>query len=318
MTGSGLDTCSIAFRPQTQEWSDLALEQPHRPGPGGSLLFTEPGPGGTKLGAFGRGLFFWEGRVDALLTGSEDSWNLRPVADLPVVEWEARQAFEQLTGEPIDFGWPVRGEVRRFDLAHEFEFAEGRHGLAFLRTLGGMTPPRRKVEVIKGQDGQPQTVYVRHLRSFAVDARAYDKGVESGSHAPGERVRYEAQRRPARAKRYEAATMAELDLRGEFGRSINPYLEGGPVIAAGSKATVVKLAQAAAAGELSIARAERMIGSVEVLREYGRAIYGDERKAQRRLKDLRDAGVALDDELPAEAVVPVGELLRDAVERFSV
>lgn len=317
MTACGLDTCSVAFRPQTQEWSDLALEQPHRPGPGGSFLFTDKGPGETTLGGFGRGLFFWEGRASALLSGSADSWDLLPVDALVDVEHRARAAFEELTGEPIDFGWPLQGEVRRFDLAHEFEFSEGRHGLSFLRTLGALTPPRRKVELIRGQDGQPQTVYLRHVRSFAVDARAYDKGVESGSHAPGERIRYEAQRRPARSRRHTPSTVAELDLRGEFGRSINPYLEGGPVIAAGSKATVVKLAQAAAAGEISIAKAERMIGTVEVLREFGRAIYGDERKAQRRLKDLRDAGVALDDELPADSVVPVGQLLSDAVERFS-
>lgn len=315
MTASGVDTCSIAFRPQTQAWSDLVLEQPHVPGPRG-FLFSEPGPGGTKLGGFGRGVFFWEGRADALLSGSAESWNLRPVADLVDVERAAREAFEELAGEPIDFGCPVQSEVRRFDLAHEFEFSESREGLAFLRTLAGMCPPRRKLEVITGQDGQPQTVYVRHAKSFSVDARAYDKGVESGSHPPGQRIRYEAQRRPARSRRHTPGAVAELDLRTEFGRGINPYLEGGPVIAAGSKATVIKLAQAAAAGDISIAKVERMIGSVEVLREYGRAIYGDERKARRRLQDLREAGVALDEELPAEAVVPVGELLRDAVESF--
>lgn len=317
MTASGLDTCSIAFRPQMQDWSDLALEQPHVPGGRGGVIFAEPGPGGTKLGAFGRGLFYWEGRVDALLTESPESWNLRPVSDLPAVELAARRAFEQLTGEPIDFGWPIEGEVRRFDLAHEFHFSEGREGLAFLRTLSGMCPPRRKLEVVTGQDGQPQTVYVRHMKSFAVDARAYDKGVESGSHAPGERIRYEAQRRPARTRRHTPETVAGLDLRSEFGRSINPYLEGGNVIAAGSKATVVHLAQKAAAGEISISKAERLVGTVEFLREYGRAVYGDERKARRRLQGLREAGIALDDELPEASTVPVGQLLRDAVEAFS-
>lgn len=279
-------------------------------------MFTESGPGKTKLGAFGRGIFFCEGRLDALLTGSAEAWDLRPASDLRAAEWAAREAFEQLAGEPIDFGWPIEGEVRRFDLAHEFHFDEGREGLSFLRTLSGMCPPRRKLDVWKGADGQPQTVYVRQMRSGAVDARAYDKGVESGSHTPGERVRYEVQRRPARSNRHTPETVAGLDLRGEFGRSISPYLEGGPVIAAGSKATVVKLAQSAAAGEMSIAKAERLAGTVEFLREFGRAIYGDERKARRRLQGLRDAGIALDEELPPNAVVPVGQLLSEAVESF--
>lgn len=88
------------------------------------------------------------------------------------------------------------------------------------------------------------------------------------------------------------------------------------MIAAGTKATVEKLAQQAAAGEISIAKAERLVGTVEFLREYGRAVYGDERKARRRLQGLRDAGVVLEDALPADRVVPVGQLLADAVESF--
>lgn len=310
---SGVDTCSIAFRPSAQDWSDLLFAKPHRPTAAGGVIFDEPGPGGTKLGAYGRGLVFWEGRADALLTDRATSWGLRPAADLPMVETIARAAFGVLAGEPLE----AAAEVRRFDLAHEFEFEDGRDGLAFLRTVAGMCPPRRKLDVWKGQDGQPQTVYVRQARSGVVTERLYDKGVESGSHRPGERLRYEAQRRPLKSKRFEPAVLATVDLGAEYGRSINAYMGTGEnVVAAGPNATVEHLARAAARGDISIAKAERMVGTVALLREYGRSIYGDERKARRRLQGLREAGVALDEELPADRVVPVGQLLRDSVEAF--
>jgi hypothetical protein len=317
VTVSGVDSCSIAFRVAHQDWSDLLLSKPHVRTAHGGVIFRQAGPGGTKLGAHGRGLVWWEGRLDALLTDSARSWNLRPASDVPAAAQAAAAAFSALAGEPMDYGLQApQAEVRRFDLAHEFGFEDGREGLAFLRTLAGMCPPRRKLNVWKGADGQPQTVYGRFERSGVVDFRLYDKGVESGSHPPGERLRYEVQRRPPRSRRHRPEVIGGLDLRGEFGRSIRPYLEGGSVIAAGTKATVGKLAQQAAAGEMSIAKAERLAGTVEFLREYGRAIYGDERKARRRLQGLREAGIALEDELPPDRVVPVGELLREAVESF--
>lgn len=297
---------------------DLVLSQPHRPAGGGGVVFREPGPGGTKLGAFGRGLIWWEGRLDALLTDSESGWNLRPVRDLVAARNMAAAAFDVLAGEPIsDYEFQPEGEVRRFDLAHEFEFEEGRDGLAFLRTVAGMCPPRRKIDVWKGQDGQPQTVYVRQARSGVVTERLYDKGVESGSHPPGERLRYEAQRRFPKTSRRTPETLATLDLAAEYGRSLKTYLQGGEdVIAAGPKATVRELARKAARGELSMTKAERLVGSVEFLREYGRAVYADERTARRRVQWLREAGIALEDELPSDRVVPVGQLLRESMDSF--
>ena len=88
------------------------------------------------------------------------------------------------------------------------------------------------------------------------------------------------------------------------------------MVAAGSKATIAQLASQAARGELSYAKAERLAGSVEFLREYGRAFYPDVQQQQRRLKDLRHAGIALEVELPDERIVPVGACLRRAVEAF--
>jgi hypothetical protein len=319
VTLSGLDTVSIALRPESQDWSDLLLTQAHRPGAGGALIFDRPGPGKTKLGAFGRGVFWMEGRIDAALTGSDGGWDLRPVIDVNDLERVARESFDELAGEPAEwYGMRPPAEVRRFDLAHEFAFDRPDDGLAFLRTVAGMCPPRRKLDVWTGQDGQPQTVYVRQAKSGVVTERLYDKGVESGSHPPGHRLRYEAQRRPPKRLRMRPEVLAAHDLRAEFGRSINAYVEGSEsVIAAGTEATMAHLVGAAARGEISMAKAERMIGTVAVLQRYGRAVYPDVQQQQRRLRGLREVGVSLDQELPADAVVPVGKLLADAVEAFS-
>jgi hypothetical protein len=319
VSASGLDTCSIAFRPASQDWIDLLLSKPHRPVAGGGVVFCDPGPGGTKLGAHGRGVIWWEGRVDALLTDSRSGWKLRPVRDVVPARNMAAAAFDVLAGEPIsDYEPQPHGEVRRFDLAHEFAFTDGRDGLAFLRTVAGMCPPRRKLDVWTGQDGQPQTVYVRQAKSRVVTERLYDKGVESGSHGPGERLRYEAQRRFAKADRYTPETLATLDLSAEYGRSLKNYLGGDEtVIAAGPDATVGQLARSAVRGELSIAKAERLIGTVALLREYGRSIYPCERQQRRRIADVRQAGIALDDQLPSDHIVPVGQLLRESMDSFS-
>jgi hypothetical protein len=318
VTLSGLDTCSVALRPTSQDWTDLVLSKPHRPAAAGGVVFLEPGPGNTKMGAFGRGLLWLEGRSDAIVTGSDQGWDLRPVIDVLDVERIAREAFDELAGEPAEWH-ELRppAEVRRFDLAHEFAFDQGADGLAFLRTVAGMCPPRRKLDVWTGQDGQPQTVYVRQAGSGVVTERLYDKGVESGSHPPGERLRYEAQRRPPKSLRMRPDGLASADLSAEFGRSISTYVKGSEdVIAAGPQATVEHLAGQVARGELSIAKAERMIGTVALLREYGRAIYPEVRQQQRRLRGLRDAGVALDTQLPPERVIPVGQLLCEAMESF--
>jgi len=307
----GVDTVSIAFRPRP-EWFDHALEQPHQPS-GRGIVFDQRGPGDVRLGAHS-GVCWVEGRLGALLDNDHRSWSLRPARDVAVAERICREALSDLADDWLD----CPGEVRRYDLAHEFEFEEPSEGFAFMRTLAGMCPPRRVLDTYCGADGQPQTVYVRQARSGIVTERCYDKGRESSSHAPGLRIRYEAQRRPKKPERMTPRAFSRVDLSPDFGRSIRPYMEGGEtVIAAGTDATIEHLAGAAARGEISMAKAERMVGSVMFLKAYGRALYPDVQQQQRRLRGLREAGVALDRELPADRVVPVGQLLRKSMEAFS-
>jgi hypothetical protein len=80
---------------------------------------------------------------------------------------------------------------------------------------------------------------------------------------------------------------------------------------------VDQLAQKLGDGELSAARAERLVGAAELLRRYGRGIYATDKQSARRLRALRDAGIAVDDELPPDSTVPVTELLNAALAEWS-
>lgn len=226
MTHSGVDTCSIAFRPARESFFDSLLSRPWRAAKSGGMVFEQKAPGATKLGAFpAHGVVWWEGRLGALLDDNAKCWDLRPKSDLVAGEQVAREAIEQLAGQRLaPPGFCDDGELRRYDLAYELEF-ESVDGLAFMRVVAGMHAPRRKLNEWKSVDGQPETVYWRTPKRRVVTERIYDKGVESGSHPAGERIRIEAQRRPPKPKRRRPAVVARMDLASEFGRTIEPYLD---------------------------------------------------------------------------------------------
>jgi len=149
--------------------------------------------------------------------------------------------------------------------------------------------------------------------------------VESGSDPPGLRIRVESQNRPPKARRYRPDVLASLDLAPVFGRTMRHYLTAERLVAAGPDGAVAELVAEAQRGRLSMARAEKLAGSVGFLKHAGRAAYHDpalsakenNRRSARRLKALRDAGVALEHELPPAAVVPTSELLRSAIAEFT-
>lgn len=316
MTG-GVDTVSLAWRPRTEAVFDRFRQEPHRYGPAGSLILNERGPGDERLILFpGHGVLTMEGRLGAILARDERNHDLVPSERVRACE----TACERVLGDVLAYRPDDHTicEVRRYDLASELRFEDGREGLAMLRTLAGMCPPGART-TIERRDGQDMTVYVRTPKRGVVLQRFYDKGLESGSDAPGRRIRLEAQLRPPKSKRLAPETLARLDLRSHFIGRMASYVNdtnASGVVAAGSEAAVDTLVGQVARDELSMAKAERLVGSLTLLRRHGRAIYED-RQGRRRLADLRAAGVALEHELPPDRVVPVGELLRQAMEDFS-
>ncbi len=260
------------------------------------------------------GLVAVEGRMSAMLSRDGDDHELAPARRL----MEAEKAAEEVLGDVLDYrpcGHTIV-EGRRYDLAAELNFDQGADGLAFLRTIGGMCPARMRLSHERGPDGQLQTVYVRTARAGVIQQRFYDKGVESGSHPAGQRIRAESQMRPVKSKRQSLGAIGRSDLRSQFIRRMDAYVKPEhDVIAAGPDAALEHLVGQFARDELSAARTERLVGSLAILEKYGRAVY-DDRQGRRRLQALRQAGVALEHELPPDRVVPVGKLLREMVEEF--
>lgn len=319
---SGVDTVSYAFRQKDERALSAFRATAHRGGAAGALITDERGPDGGRVMSWpGHGLLVHESRLGALLAGDGDDHSLVAARELVAGATAARYAIADVIGE--DPGSAV--EVRRFDLASELRFGAGPDGLAFLDSLVGICPARARVDVVRGDDHHAQTVYVKTAKRGVVLSRVYDKGRESGTDPPGERIRIESQNRPPKARRYSPEVLSQLDLSSTFGRTMTAYLDADEVVAAGPTAAVGQLLSLAHRGDLTFARAQSLIGAVAILQYAGRAGYHDpgvstkenNRRSSRRLKGLRDAGITLDAELPAEALVPTSKLLRDAIAEFS-
>ena len=317
MSASGVDTCSFAFRPTSQAFWDHLVTRNNRPSAAGGIRFEIPGPGMTSLLAWpSHGIAALEGRLAAVVTGDQDNHALMPKQQLQPGEDVAARAIEALAGVPMFRpGECSDGELRRYDLAAELLFDDAADGIAFLRSVATLTPAGKKRDVIGNE--VPETVYFRTPKRLVVTERVYDKGRESGSHPPGHRIRVEAQRRPPKSRRRRSGIVGRMDLASDFGRTLSPYVSAERLIASGTNGATAHLVQQAVNGELSIAKAERMIGTLALLHDYGRAVYPDVQQQQRRLRELRSAGIVLADELPADRVVPVTQLLGDLVDSFT-
>ena len=312
----GLDTVAFRFRPGWPEFVGELLRAPHRFA-GGARVMTEK-PGGIAVAVF-QGAIRVEGRLDPLLTGDRDSWALRPVADLALGEQRAREVVEAIAGAPMDGGrglYYTDGELARLAAAHELECDDSADGLTFLRAVASMRPGARKVDAVFGVDGQPQTIYFRTPKRFAVRERIYDKGVESGSHAAGLRVRLEAQRRFPKNRAVPRAALRGVEAGRYFAEKLQAYAETDTLVAGPDEARRQLLAKVHA-GEISMRVGARLLGDVSILGEFGRAAYPDDRMARRRMAELRKHGVAVEQVLPPERLVPVGRLLRESIESWA-
>jgi hypothetical protein len=304
----GVDTVKYRFRPSGEDVFDGLLRQPHRWAAGAAVLQEKPA--GMSVTVHG-GVVGVEGRLDPLLTGCKETFDLRPASDVRVGESVARSMIEGLAGVPLDGG---RGsycdaEIGRLDLAHEFEFEEQGDGLAFLGAVAALHPPRRKTNVWRADDGTVQTVYFRTPRAGVVRERVYDKGVESGSHAAGLRVRFESELRFAKRK----APLARSSFGGDwaarhYGGAVVGYTHTESV-AVGRRQAEQQLLAAVGREELTMAKAERMLGTLTVLESFGRGAYAD-RQGRRRLADFRRHGVSPESAVGPDRIVPVGQLLK--------
>lgn len=304
----GLDTVAFRFRPSDPGFVDRLLCHPHRES-GGKILLDDSAGIGVRVAVLS-GVVRVEGRLDPLLTGFREAWELRPADDVGPGERAARGLVERYA----DCRLSGASEVARLDLAHELGFDDPADGLAFLATAAAMLPPLRKTDAYRANDGTVQTVYFRTPKG-AVRERFYDKGVESGSDPAGLRVRIEAQRRFPKAQAMTAAVVPQLDLARLYGAKMTRYAVA-ETVSVGRDQAEANLMRRVGGGELSIVKAERMLGTIAVLHRFGRAAW-PESSARRRLAELRRYGITPEAIVPPERVIPVGRLLAESIDAWA-
>lgn len=295
---AGVDTVRFRWRE-----SNLAYQQFQRreggcvEGAGGERRVATPL---GVVGAYPEGLVYVEARAAALVDGDPEQHRLADVGELHLAERVARDLARAS-------GAPVGGEAARLgriDLASELRFADGREGQAFLHALGALDVPWCKMAVDGCKRGAVETVAAHGVRGRTISLRAYDKGVEAGTHSPGERIRVERQKRYRKAREPHVAQVRTLDLRSVYlGREF------------------AKLADLPSVAVCDVVEAIRVVGErAESVDQRDRLtaflVWGGARDEYRRptwyrrASELRALGVALDPSTPDRLVVPVGRHLQ--------
>ena len=314
MIAAGLDTVALHFG--SLGGSKLLSEWPGRPvkaSYGYSMLPATLASGVRYIAWPGLGIVKGEGRLSALLDGDARSYRLAERGELVDAEEAMRAELRELVGRVPDGG---RAEVSRYDLSVDRAYARD-DGIAAIRAMKSLCPLGYVSRVYGMPDGTVNSVAYCTERRGVVAFRAYDKGVESGSDPRGERVRFEAQNKRRSGQRRSPEVVARGDLQADFARTIAPVLQAATEVKVMSPSTAVEqLGQMVARDELTPARAERIAGSIAFLHTFGRGFY-DQRQSQRRLKALRDVGIAVDDEMPAGALLTIDQELRALAEGFA-
>lgn len=155
-------------------------------------------------------------------------------------------------------GSPGLAGVRRLDITLDVE-RPASTGRAVLAGVAAIRPPGHLKSVTTRAGGSIETIAWRGKRSMA--ARVYDKGVESGSHDRGERVRFEDQRRFSAAGRPTVSMLNETIVSDMFQRRFSPLLKAseGLTVTGITRATE-RVREAVAQGEITAGQGIDVIG----------------------------------------------------------
>lgn len=257
-----------------------------------------------RLGVYPDGLVYLEGRAKALSVWNRDEHELLPPHHVLSAEQGARE-WARENGAPISEAAATLG---RIDLASELRFSSGVEGGAFLHSLAALDVPWCKSRVDGRKGDSIETVSFHGVRGKTIYLRAYDKGVESGTAAPGKRIRVERQKRFRKTREPMAADLNVVDLRKWYiGREFEKLSDL-------PSSTVVDIR-----GALSVLMEAEYLTGAEKLRLAGYSVLGryleeageiPSRSARRYRAELRSAGISLDPTQVGRLEVPVGRYLQ--------
>lgn len=251
-----------------------------------------------RVGCYPDGMAYIEGRVSAMVVGSPDEHRLATVHELPTAERVAHRIVN-------DVGYPVPEEparLGRIDLASEMRFTRGSEGLAFLHSLSRIDVPWCKSRTDGRKGDSIETVSFHGTRGKTIYLRAYDKGIESGTYPPGERIRVERQKRYRKERELtvemlQGANLHSMYLGREFSKLVNLPM-----------ATVCDVPEAL---EVLWERCESS-RQMEYLAGYlvvGQYLDYDRQTIWRRESALRELGIYVDPTQIERVEVPVGRYL---------
>lgn len=259
--------------------------------------------GGVTVGAYPDGLVTVEGRLAALLYGEEDH---RLCGPDELLAGESAAAAAAGVDDVVE----IAG-VGRCDLASELSFKDGAEGLALLRAFAALDVPWLKTGTEGSKRDGLETVFWRSMRGRSIVLRLYDKGVESGTAAPGERLRLERQRRYRKTAERTVAQLLEAGPVHSFvGRELAELvLAERDVVVCNRLGAIAQLQELVQLGRVGVGVAAAVSGWLlfEHVGSY------PARTARRHAARLRQLGIALDD---VDDVDQAGELKRFPVSDY--
>lgn len=254
-----------------------------------------------------------EGRTRALAQRDEGDHGLGTVTELRAVEGQVVDSLGELLGARLE---PPAG-LRRADLTGELTYDRGEDGRELLMLLDLLHSPIHRTSPVREIGGPGiETAYWRTPRRSIPVLRAYDKGLESGTAAAGERIRIERQLRWKGKGRPALHQWLSRDLGDLYSAPLRGWLRRGGV-AAGNADQLMRLLTDAAViwpsywasgccwasrtGGVHISlwparKVERVAGTLALVAVYGKAWPAwSVKQRQRRLREIRELGLLLTD-----------------------
>lgn len=298
LSAHGIDTVRFRWRETNEEFNRFirrpeGVIQGHR-----GEMYVQTGLG--RVGAYPDGLFYMEGRAEAIRTMDRDNHDLGSVENLQITE---RVAREFMSENWAHVGQDESARLGRIDLASELRFLDGVDGSAFLHSLAGLDVPWCKSRVDGRKGSQIETVSFHGTRGKTIYLRAYDKGIEAKTDPAGIRIRVERQKRFRKTREPTPFDLNVVDLRKAFWGREFKNLADLPT------ATVCDLPDAL--GVLceraeTYAQLERLAGYLTV----GHMVDYERTTRWRREAELRSLGIFVDPSQVERLEVPVGRYLQ--------
>jgi len=301
---SGVDTVRFRWRTDNVVYQDFQRRPEgtimgYR---GESFVQTELG----RVGAYPDGLVYMEGRAAAILAQDPDEHALASVEDVTPAELVARGFVRNLGADVGDA--PAR--LGRIDLASELRFYDANEGSAFLHSLAALDVPWCKSRTDGRKGSHIETVSFHGTRGKSIYLRAYDKGVESGSHGPGTRIRIERQKRFRKDREWATSGLSHSDLRKAYlGREFAKLSELPNAVVC----DVPEALNEVIYSDISEEMKEKLAGFLVVgfALEYNRSTWYN------RHASLRDLGIFVDPNQVERLVVPIGQYLQAAASAWA-